>query len=157
MRAQASIIASRFRRTMSEETKRAISTALKGKYKGKCTRKSPHTDQEKANFSARSKALAGQGHPKARWWCLSSPDNVTYTFKNLRVFIERNPHLFDPSDLNWHIKGRSMKCKAMAGIERLSPRQKGRIAGIWKGWRWRSITERLETETQRAANLSVPA
>lgn len=79
-------------------------------------------------------------HPNALVWRLKSPDNKTYTFKNLRLFVRENSHLFHPDDIV--IKPGQKYGRAVFGLHSISPRAK-KPNGSWKGWRIDSQQERL--------------
>jgi hypothetical protein len=86
----------------------------------------------------------GCSHGRAKNWCLKSPDNATYTFKNVGHFVRTHAHLFHPDDtIIKYRKGTLMgHCNAINGLLSLSPRQKN-PKGTWKGWRIDSQQERL--------------
>jgi hypothetical protein len=86
----------------------------------------------------------GEKHQKAGVWHLKSPNNVSYSFKNLEHFIRSHAHLFHPDDIVRKLKknGGSFWCRAGMGLNSLSPRCKN-PKGSWKGWRIDSQQERL--------------
>lgn len=71
----------------------------------------------------------GEGHWKARYWELLSPDRQVYRFVNLNEFIRANSHLFDPADLEW----KRARCRASKGIRQLFQSRRAPLS--WKGWR----------------------
>jgi hypothetical protein len=79
------------------------------------------------------KCQKGKDHHSGAMWHIRSPENVTYSFKNLNQFIRDNPQLFLQEDL---------EKKAYRGISMLRPNPgKIRVSGTWKGWTWASLTE----------------
>lgn len=80
----------------------------------------------------------GEEHHGSKYWNLRSPNNVVYTFKNLKHFIREHKNLFDPIDL---IERQRDDCRAYVGLSRLRPDRKV-PCGSWHGWTWVSIHER---------------
>ena len=82
-------------------------------------------------------------HQNERIWRLRSPHNVTYTFKNVNLFVKTHAHLFHSDDLIEKTTPSGVKyCSATRGLASISPRAK-KPNGSWKGWRIDSQQERL--------------
>lgn len=73
----------------------------------------------------------------AKRFNLRSPRGQIYTGRNLSLFVDEHPELFDPLDL------RKVRYKSFASgqLSRLRPETRQPLA-TWKGWTWVSITER---------------
>ena len=136
---------------LSEETRKKIGVKVSIALAGRATRKTPRSEAERKALSERTKAnpltAAGLENIRVKSWRLRSPRNVVYEFRNLRMFVEQNEHLFAPEDVVWKRKhkGHGVVCSASNGLGMLSIRKKHPI-GSWKGWTWHSQTERIKND-----------
>lgn len=77
----------------------------------------------------------------AKTWLLVSPLNIIHRFKNLSDFVRQNETMFNAEDVIWKTP---YICRAIGGLSKLRPSRKKPDAS-WKGWRWLSLEERLNS------------
>lgn len=108
-----------------------------------------NTSHEMLERKLKTHLSKGPAHSRAKNWCVKSPDNKSYSFKNVGHFVRTHAHLFHPDDVILKYKKGTFKshCNAIQGLLSLSPRQKS-PKGTWKGWRIDSQQERLFHENK---------
>ncbi len=130
------------------EVRARIGRALSVIHKGRVLRKTPNSPDEVAAFIRMLKTnpatRKGVSNVHAQMWHIRSPENKAYRFRNLTHFVREHEHLFMPDDVIWKPHGSGLRCKAVAGLMKMSPR--GKHPSPWKGWRWVSELERQAGE-----------
>lgn len=121
-------------RRHTDETKQRMSLVKMGRR---------HTNETKQKMS-----LVKTGAYR-KSWVIRSPDNVVFSFENLRQWCHKNEHLFPPDKVPCRSP---LWRRAVCGIGRQGT---GTLALQWKGWVLMQVLGRCDLTTDRRPAIVV--